>query len=207
MAFTDIVKKSLTPLLYINMAAMGFSGLSLVWWGFLGSAGPGFIGLFTSPIVFPLLLLPAAILSGMLRLAMNSQVHPAIEKGLTFLSVIYLVSVLSGYTVMCFYFLVGAPEIPAATYAVSSAVLPWLIFASKDRENAFFTGLVIMMQISALLLVALNVILRLDDFERKFWIIWGIMMTCVGVEAMVEKISMDLKKRREGGGGSVTPAS
>ena len=205
MAFTDIVKKSLTPLLYINMAAMAFSGLMLAYWGYLGSAGPGFLALFMSPVVFPFLLLPAAIMTGVMRLVMNAKLPPIVEKALTVLSVMYLVSVLSGYTVMCFYFLVGAWEGPAAVYAVSSSVLPWLIFAAKDRENAFFTGLVIMLQVAAIILVLLNVAVRLDDFERKFWIIWGVMMTCVGIEALYEKISYDLKKRREAK--AVTPAS
>lgn len=201
MAITEIVKKSLTPLIYVNIVVMAFGGLSLLWMTG-GYAWMGFLALFFSPVCFPILLLPAGILTGLMHLALKSQTA-RLEKVLTVLSLCYLVSVLSAYTVLCFYFLVGAPQVPAAMYAVSSAVLPWAIFAAKDRDNVFFTGLVIMMQFSALVLVALNVALRLDDFEQKFWIIWGVMMFCVGVEALVERIAQDRKKRGE----TVSPAS
>ena len=203
MAISDLVKKSLTPLLYVNVVGMAFGGLSLLWMDGFAHAGPGFLGLFMSPAVFPLLLLPAGILTGLMHLLLKTQMQPLLEKLLTVLSLIYLVSVLCGYTVLCFYFLAGAPEIPAAIYAVTSSVLPWAIFAAKDRDNVFFTGLVLMMQLSAIVLVTLNVALRLDDFTQKFWIIWGVMMFCVGVEALVERILMDRKKRRE----SASPAS
>lgn len=202
MAISDIVKKSLTPLLYVNVAGMAFGGLSLLWMTG-GYAWMGFLALMMSPVAFPFLLLPAGILTGIMHLLLKSKMAPQVEKLLTFLSVVYLVSVLSGYTVMCFYFLVGAPEIPAALYAVTSSVLPWAIFAAKDRDNVFFTGLVIMLQLSALVLVGLNVALRLEDFGDKFWIIWGTMMTCVGIEALFERIAMDRKKRRE----NVSPSS
>lgn len=203
MAISDIVKKSLTPLLYINVVGMAFGGLSLIWTTGFGYAGPGFLGLFMSPLVFPFLLLPAGILTGIMHLMLKSQMKHWMEKVLTVLSLIYLVSVLCGYTVACFYFLAGAPQAPAAVYAVTSSVLPWAIFASKDRDNVFFTGLVLMMQLSAIVLVALNVALRLDDFTQKFWIIWGVMMFCVSVEALFERIMMDRKKSSE----SATPAS
>lgn len=203
MAITDIVKKTLTPLLYINLVVMAFAGLTLVYWGYLGAAGPGFFGLFLSPIAFPFLLLPVAILTGMLRLSMKSEAHPVLDKALTVLSIAYIAAVLSAWTVLMFYFLVGAPEVPAAMYAVASSVLPWLIFAAKDRENVFFTGQVIMLQVSALVLVALNVALRLSDPLQKFGIIWAFMMVCAGVEALVENIMLDIKKKKE----PVKPAS
>jgi hypothetical protein len=195
LAFSDIVKKSLTPIIYINVAGMAFGALSLIWMGYFGNAWPGFVGLFASPLVFPFLLLPAGILTGLMAITMKS--HPKLEKVLTVISVLYIVTLLSLYTITAFYFLVGTPTIPAAIYAVCSAVLPWAIFAAKDRQNIFFTGLVLMMQLSAIVLVGLNVALRLTDFTQKFWIIWGTMMFCVCVEALYEKIMLDRKKPEE----------
>lgn len=195
MAFSDIVQKSLTPIIYINVTGMVFGALSLIWSGNFHNAWPAFAGLLMSPVIFPFLLVPAGILTGIMAITLKT--HPKLEKVLTVVSVLYIVTLLSLYTIAAFYFLVGAPTLPAAIYAVCSAVAPWAIFAAKDRQNIFFTGLVLMMQLSALVLVGLNVALRLTDFTQKFLIIWGTMMFCVCIEALYEKIMLDRKKPEE----------
>jgi hypothetical protein len=194
----DIVQKSLNPLIYANLVGMVLAGLSLIAFGFFPAVWPGFVALLVSPIVFPLLLLPAGFFSGVMVIVQKS--HPRVEKAMMVLSVLYLITVLTAY-VMLSYHLVGhyvlnrifladgvvwQMLIPAMVYGAAAGVAPWLILAAKDRDNVFFTGLVFMAEVTALVVMAAGVWQEWSFWHatRIFWLILALLMV---IEAAYEK--------------------
>lgn len=204
MTLRNIVKKSLDPLIYINFAGMVLGGLSLASFGFLNAVWPGFIGLLASPLAFPLLLVPAGFFSGVMVIVQKS--HPRVETVMMVLSVAYLITVLTAYVMASFHlvglevkdkiFMDGAPVwqilAPAMIFAASAGVLPWLILAAKDRDNVFFTGLVFMTEVTALVVMAVGIWQQWDLWRaaRIFWLVLALLMA---IEAAYEKNSLPKK--------------
>jgi hypothetical protein len=191
---SDLVKKSLDPLVNINLAGMAVGAIWLVYRNRLGAAWPGVLGLVLSPVIFPMLLIPAAFFAGMMTILEKS--NKLLEALMKLLSVLYLITMMSFYEVLMFYFLTGSPEKPASIYAVAAGVAPWAALARQDRDNLFFTGLILMMQVSAIVLVVFNETFRLKDFDVKFLIIWSTMVLLVTIQALYEKLVLERKLAR-----------
>jgi hypothetical protein len=182
-----LVKKSLDWILWTDLACMVVGGLFMLYGGSLSGAWPGFLGLVMGPLLLPFILLPAAILAGLMN--MLGKNNPRAERIFQTLSVLYLVSAMAGYETLIYWTLSGAhPKNAAIIFALGAGIAPWAAHARQDRENLFYTGLIIMMQVAAIVLDAVNEIFRLKDFELKFLIIWGTMLVLVGLQVVYEKM-------------------
>lgn len=194
MQFSAIVKKSLTPLMIVNIAAMVISGVWLTVNGFIFAVWPAVLALLFSPLIFPILILPAAMFAGIMQLM--GQAKPVLGKVMAFLSIGYLVLAFTFYIMLLFRMMadpLGSPVnvIPAMVFGVTAALAPWTVLAAKDRDNLFFTGLVWMAELTAVIVMCCAV-----PFGWKFWfsamVFLGIMAGMVLVQALYEK--MFLKK-------------
>lgn len=193
--FHATVRKLLTPVIYINLCAMLLSGPWLLLKGSLGSIWPAVLGLMISPFLFPVLLLPGAILAGIMNLASKS--HPRLADFMTLSSVGYIVILLSLYASVSLRFvdsfLIEPTLIPAAIWGVAGGIAPWAIHASNDRDNIFFTGLVMMMQATAVIVVTITTFYDIG-FWMTFLSFWAIMGTMVWIEAGYEAWMLKRKK-------------
>jgi hypothetical protein len=112
-----------------------------------------------SPLLFPMIMIPAAFFSGAMQAA--QQPAPRLAKVLHIASVGYLVLVLSFWTEAAFDSVSlltaagGYLKIAGLVWALSGTVAPWAVFARNDRDNLFFTSLVLMLQVSSLACAAL----------------------------------------------------
>jgi hypothetical protein len=187
---STIVKKSLTPLLVVNIAAMVASGVWLTAKGYILAVWPAVLALLFSPLIFPILILPAAMCAGIMQLM--GQAKPLLGKVMAFMSVAYLVLAFTFYIMLLFRMMAGplgypADVIPAMVFGVTAALAPWTVLAAKDRENIFFTGLVLMAELTAVIVMCCAV-----PFGWKFWfsafVFLGILTGMVLLQALYEKI-------------------
>jgi hypothetical protein len=187
---SGFIQKSLTPLIYISCIGMFFIGGTMVWNGEMGAVWPAVIGLLMSPIIFPLLMLPSALLAGFS--VIFSQKNKKAERVLLVLSGVYLITLMAAYAMVGFLFVVGLPWPFAIGYGVCAGVAPWAILASKDRGNVFFTGLVLQMALAGVIYGLINVQLAntatpLVNPWHKFFVIWALMMLMAGIQLLCEK--------------------
>jgi hypothetical protein len=100
---------------------------------------------------------------------------------------VYLTALLSFFVAASFYltsdYFFPGMRIPALVWAVTAAVMPWLVFAIRDRGNLFFTGLVLMMEMGAVLVAFLGPF----SFWQTFWIVAGVMAVLQALQALCEE--------------------
>lgn len=186
MTLSRIVQKALTPLVYISLAVMIASGAWLVALGHIMAVWPPVLVLIFAPFVLPVLMIPAALSAGVMKII--AEVYPRASKIMGFLSLLYLVALLSLYAVAVFYCVTGLPLVPAALFAIAASVAPWAILAIKDRENVFFTGLVLMTAGAGAALVFLAPALGLRSFGGKYLAFFALLGGMVLLQALYEKI-------------------
>lgn len=190
MTLSKLVQKSLSPLIYISLIGMVASGAWLVSLGMMFKIWIPVLILVFAPFILPALMIPAAFAAGIMRVV--EQVYPRLSKAMGFLSIAYLVTLLSLYGAGVFYCVAGIPALlPAAVFAVTGSTAPWFILAAKDRENVFFTGLVIMMTLTAIALVGLILTVHVAAFWGQFFVFWYILGAMVMLQALYEKLFLE----------------
>lgn len=143
-----------------------------------------------APFVLPALMIPAAFAAGVMRVV--EKVYPRVSKVMGFLSLAYLVTLLSFYGAGVFYCVKGVPALlPATVFAVTGSTAPWFILAAKDRENVFFTGLIIMMMLTAVALALLVLTVHVAAFWGQFFVFWYILGAMVMLQALFEKLFLE----------------
>ena len=190
MTLSGLVQKSLTPLIFINLAAMVMSGVWLLALGLLGGIWGVFLVLLVSPVIFPFLLIPAAMCAGIMRIFAVSK--PVLAKVMEILSIVYLVTMLTLSVMGCFDLIndvlaIAPALIPAMIYGVTGALTPWLAFAAKDRENVFFTGLVFMTEAVAIFIMVAGAMMAWQ-YWTSVLLFWIILMTLVLLQILYERL-------------------
>jgi len=186
---SDIVRKSLTPLMVINIAAMVVSGVWLTAEGYIFAVWPAVLVFLFSPFIFPVLILPAGMCAGIMHLMREAK--PKLSKVMEVLSVAWLVLAFTFYTMALFRMVAGplgaGDALPAMVFGVTAAMAPWTVLAAKDRDNLFFTGLVWMAELTAISVMCCAVMIG-----WKFWfsalVFLGLLTGLVLVQALYEKI-------------------
>lgn len=189
MAFSTVIRKSLSPLIYANLAAMVIAGGFLAAQGYISAIWPAIIALIFSPLILPLYLFPAAFFAGMMQVV--SLAYPRVSKFMALVSTLYMVTAFALYcmgTIYLMYSVRGIESVAAFFFGVSAGIAPFAILAAKDRDNLFFTGLVWMAQICSIVVMTLVLVFISIAPWQNFWIFWCLMAAMVGAQALYEKI-------------------
>ena len=190
MSLSKIVQKSLSPLIYTSLIGMVASGAWLVSLGMMTKIWIPVLILVFAPFILPVLLIPTAFSAGVMRVV--EQVYPRFSKFMGFVSIAYLVTLLSFYGAGVFYCVADTPAVlPAAIFAVTGSTAPWIILAAKDCENVFFTGLVVMMMLTAIALVGLILTVHVAPFWGQLLVFWYILGAMVMLQALFEKLFLE----------------
>lgn len=204
MSLSKLVQKSLSPLIYISLIGMVASGAWLVSLDLIMRIWIPVLILVFAPFILPALMIPAAFAAGVMRVV--EQVYPRVSKVMGFLSISYLVTLLAFYGAGVFYCVAGVPAtLPAAVFAVCGSTAPWFILAAKDRDNVFFTGLIVMMLLTALALVGLILTFHVAAFWGQFFVFWYILGAMVMLQALFEKLFLESDKPAEPPAATSTP--
>ncbi len=190
MAFATLIRKSLTPLIYANLAAVVIAGGWLAAQGYVSHIWPAVIALIFSPLILPLYLFPAAFFAGMMQVV--SLAYPRLSKFMALFSTLYMVTAFALYcmgTIYLMYAVMGREPLAAFFFGVAAGVAPFAILAAKDRDNLFFTGLVWMAKLCSLAVMSLVLLKNIAPWHG-FWIFWCLMAAMVGAQALYEKIFM-----------------
>jgi hypothetical protein len=188
LAFSTVIRKSLSPLIYANLAAMVIAGGFLAAQGYISAIWPAIIALIFSPLILPLYLFPAAFFAGMMQVV--SLAYPRVSKFMALVSTLYMVTAFALYCMGTIYLMtavMGREPWAAFFFGVAAGIAPFAILAAKDRDNLFFTGLVWMAKICSLVVMALVLLKNIAPWHG-FWIFWGLMAAMVGAQALYEKI-------------------
>jgi hypothetical protein len=165
---SSLVKKSLMPLVVASCIVAAVSGAGLISMGQWRTLLPIVLFFPFSFFVFPILLFPAAFFSGMMQVLEHNE-KPAVARVMLGLSLGWLVFAMSLFTAIVFYLMAELisheqMRLSAATWAVSAVIATWSIFATRDRDNVFFTGLVMMLAVAASIAAW-----RMTLSEHGFW--------------------------------------
>lgn len=171
------------PLVGLNCGIMFLSGAWLIIEGGIGIVWPAFLGLMLSWFVFPFLLAPAGILAGIMRVLAHS--HPRTAKGMAVASMAWLAFVLSLYVTGSIAF--STLSAAGILYGISAGIAPWALFNLKDRSNLFFTGLVLMTELAAIVFTVLNVSYGPTSFWGGLASIFGLVLLMLGLQALYER--------------------
>jgi len=191
--FAALARKSLNPLMVLCLIAAAVSCVAVLMTGVWTPLWPAVLGIMLSPLVFPVLLIPAAFFSGVMRLV--QAVYPTVARMCMLLTFVWFIGTFGFYTffVMHMTLPLGAAEatrLPALVWAVATAVLPWAILASQDRDNILFTGMVLMMFASAVIVAPL-VFFLIVPYWTGFWIFCGMMAAMLSLQALYEHLFLD----------------
>jgi len=184
-SLSNLVRASQTPLLYANLVVAAGAGVYLAATGYVTTVWPFIVGLLFSPIVFPLLLTPVGLFAGMAHLL--SQAKPGVARFLNILSVGTLVTVMAGVCVLVLRLVYDVATVQpiAAVYGVAIALSAWALLALKDRQNLFFTGMLWMTQITAIVIAYFMMTLQWDA-ATTFWSFWIAMVALVLLQTAYE---------------------
>lgn len=188
-SISGLVKKSLTPLMVLCPLVMAVSGGFVLFQGHWMPLWPPLLALMFSPLVFPLVLFPAAFFSGVMQVAQTA--YPKVSRVCMLLTFAWFVLVLSGYALGVYYIGHGLMQegavtmLPMLFWTVAVTILPWTIFATKDRDNILFTGLVLMLLVSSAVVVPLLAFGHLA-FWAGYWALCGMMAVMLGIQALYE---------------------
>lgn len=192
-SFADLTRKALTPLVVVCLlAALGSAAMILQagHWRLLWLPS---LAIMVSPVVFPLVLFPAAFFTGVMQAAGN--LYPKVARLCLLLTFGWFISVLAAYQFGIYHLgagLLEAPNplrLPMLVWTISIAVLPWAIFATRDRANVLFTGIVYMMVVAALITVPSMVFYALP-FWWGYGLFCGVMAALLSLQALYERLFM-----------------
>lgn len=184
----NIVKKSLDPVIWFGGLCMLVSGGWLLYedqWRSMWMAGMAFV---MSPFIFPLLMIPAGFCAGVMMV--TEKPFPKASRVFAVLTFVWFITLMSGYPVVSLMATGDAIhagyKLPAIVWALAAGLTPWAFFATRDRGNVFFTGLVFMSAVTGAVLFPLAAHEKWD-MSRLFWTYWLALGVFVSIEALYEK--------------------
>ena len=167
-----IVARLLMPLLGLNLAGLGAAALWLVSEGQMQVIWLGFTMLFLSPLIIPILLIPAGVFSHYMA-HYGAAGRTDREKLMFFLSLAYIIMFLTFWCIGIFEYVtqnVGSrAHEPGVLWASTTALAPLLWWCSRDPNNFFIMLLVEAAQGAVLILAA---VLLLKG-ENSFWLFFS----------------------------------
>lgn len=187
--FADLTRKALTPLVAVCLTAALMSALVILQaggWRLLW--GPS-LAIMLSRLVFPVVLLPVAFFSGVMQVA-NSH-YPKVARVCLLIVFGWFISVLALYQFGLYHLGSGFMEeptewrVPVLVWTIAIAVLPWALFAMRDRDNILFTGMVLMMFVSALVILPAMAFYAVP-FWTGYWMFCGLMAFMLSMQALYE---------------------
>lgn len=192
---TRVIKTSLTPLIALSCLGMAAAGGVLVWSGHWRALWTCALVFFISPFIFPLLMIPAAFCGGLMRVFLTAQ--PLVARAMQALASGWLIFILAFWGAMVFDMAMPltqdpALQWPALAWCVAGSVAPWAVFARGDRDNIFFTEIVLLFFLGCLAAAAalLQGPLR---FWQAFWIAAIAMAAPMAAQAVIEETLLKKK--------------
>ena len=190
LSFRALIETSLNPLIFTSVAAVVVSSIFVVdiagWNGLylpiLLSIGGGF--------VFPILLFPAAFFSGVMQTTETA--FPKVSKTFAVLSLGYIAAFMAAVTAFIIQshamMFTGPHALLIAGWSLAAAVMPWAVFALRDRKNLLFTMMVWML-LAAVCISFVALKGRVMDFWPVFWTVFAGLSVMLALQGAAEKIS------------------
>jgi len=94
--FAALARKSLNPLMVLCLIAAAVSCVAVLMTGVWTPLWPAVLGIMLSPLVFPVLLIPAAFFSGVMRLV--QAVYPTVARMCMLLTFVWFIGTFGFYT-------------------------------------------------------------------------------------------------------------
>lgn len=187
------------PLLGINLAGLALAALWLVSLGQMQVIWIGLMMLFFSPVIIPLILIPAGVFSHFMSLYQAAK-RADRERLMLLLSLGYIILFLAFWCTGIFEYVTHsiAPHATAAgvLWASTAALVPLLWWSRRDAENVFIMMMVEMTQVA---MIAVSV-LRLFRGESSFWMTFGILAGFLAFVAAMQSVYEKKFMNRSGAG-------
>lgn len=184
----SIVKKSLDPFIWFGGACMAVSGLWLLYGGQWHALALPIMAFIFSPFIFPLLMIPAGFCAGVMMV--TEKQFPRASRVFAGLTFVWFVTLMSGYPVVALLSTGDAIDAgygkAALLWALSAGITPWAFFATRDRGNVFFTGLVYMSALAGAVIFPLAAH-QAWGLAQIFWSYWLALGVMVSLQALYEK--------------------
>lgn len=190
-AIKNLVKKSLNPFIAAGIVCVVCSGFWLIGAGHWYALWPAVMAFVASPILFPLLMIPAGFCAGVMMA--TEKKYPYASRLFAALSFMWFVTLMAGYTAWSFAvvlpYIINDAEmlVPGVVWGIAAGLTPWALFATRDRETVFFTGLVYMAAVVAAVLFPLSLSYALGTMQI-FWFYWLALGVMVGLQSLYEKL-------------------
>ena len=187
MASSGLVPKTLLILLCLNGLAMAAGAGWLVMLNAWQVAWPGVFGVMVSPVLLPLLMLPGTIFIGLMS---QPQLVDPKHKGLLMAAGgACFTGAMAGYAMILFMLagaaLQGDTLWPTGIYLAGAAMLPWVMLAMKDKGNAFYFSMLLILQVSVIVTLYFGVTVKLP-VDEAFLAMWGMMTSAVFLIMIVD---------------------
>jgi len=184
------------PLLYANMAGLAAGS---AWLGAMAQwqlVGLGVAVIFISPYIIPILLMPAGIFSHFMLLYQKAG-RRKFERLMFVLSIFYIALFMTLWCVGIFEYATGdiGPEIPLAPllWAASAAMLPLLMWSSRDRSNILIMAMVEVAQAATLILCTIRFFGVIPHFWLSSAVFGGFLALLTIMQAVNEEKSMNTR--------------
>jgi hypothetical protein len=186
--FRSLIEKSLTPLVCAAVTGVVVCSIFIVeiaGWG--GLYLPILLSV-AGGLVFPIALCPAAFFSGVMQA--TEKTFPFVSKAGAVLSLGYIAAFVTGVSAIIIQshagLFVGPHALLVAVWSLAAAVMPWAVFALRDRKNTLFTMMIWML----ILAVCVSFVVLKGhrmDFWPVFGVLFGVMSALLALQAAVEK--------------------
>lgn len=202
---TGFIRKTLTPLISLQLVVLSVSGIMLTWDSSIMYVMPFFILLFLSPIMYPFFLFPAGILANIMNV--TSVALPRFSAFMLGMTVCYVLALLTGTTVLTFRWLYPAMQgkmfYMGLVFGIVASCAPWATLALKDRNNVFFTSAVLIMQIAGIVMGVVGVYIMKWPLEMPMinnaLLMFAVMAALVSMQGWYEKNHPEEKEALFGG--------
>lgn len=181
-ALYTFLKKSLFPLIAFSCAGMALCGLWVSVADAPSRAGIGLLGILTYWILFPLLLVPAGM-AARIMIVMEQQM-PRLSKCMAVVSAGWVFGMLSLYMTFSLHF--AGTTLAGYAFGLFAGIAPWALLTLKDRDNAFFIGVIW----TCFILGAVAGYVRMQmgyGFWQTFGILAAMMWTFALIQSRLEK--------------------
>jgi hypothetical protein len=187
--FHSLIHKSLTPLVFVSVAASVVCSIFIVdisGWG--GLYIPVILSI-AGGVIFPVALFPAAFFSGVMQT--TEKTFPRVSKAAAVLSLGYIAAFISGVSAFIISshaaLFLGPHAVLMAGWSLAAAVMPWAVFALRDRKNTLFI-MMIWMLIAGVCASFVSLKGQRMDFWPVFGVIFAVMSVLLALQAAAEKL-------------------
>ncbi len=178
MTYSELIARSLNPLVYLSIATSVVSGVWLLEYVPLSAVWTPVLLLFFGQLAFPFFMLPVQIILGVLSK------RPTLAQ----IACYGWLAALLALTAMLIFSITGrvdAPQVPLLVFTVAAAVAPWAAFCLQDRANLMFIALLWIFTLAGALAVSVHGIFKLDTLVYGV-VVWGGIMAGLGLQAVFE---------------------